>query len=294
MPAIYKDCIYQGEGSFKLDCFKTSAGIDKAEREHYRQLTLENTEKIAALQDKLYADAKEGVVILFQAMDAAGKDSAIKHVMSGVNPQGCMVHSFKQPSSDELAHPFLWRAATHIPPRGYIGLFNRSYYEDVLVVRVRNLQKGYQMPARCIDIDEKKFFEQRYRQINDFEEQLWEEGYRVVKFFLHLGPKEQAKRFLSRINDESKNWKFSESDMKERARWNDYQRAYEQAIDATATKHAPWYIIPADQKWYGRYLISEVIVDTLESCGSAYPELAAEQKGNLQLYKTQLEGELAQ
>ncbi len=293
MPLTLDDCRYKGDGTFSLEDYKTSAKMDKAERESYRLMTAENTSKIASLQNRLYAEGKEGVVILFQAMDAAGKDSTIKHVMSGVNPQGCFVHSFKQPSDEELAHTFLWRAMTHVPPRGYIGVFNRSYYEDVLVARVRNLQESYQMPARCTDMDPKEFFEQRYRQIADFEEHLWEEGYRVLKVFLHLSPEEQAKRFLARINDETKNWKFSESDMRERVLWDKYQKAYEQAIGATSTKHAPWYIIPADQKWYARYLVSEAIVQVLESCDPQFPEPPAGQKDTLAGYREQLQSELA-
>ena len=244
--------------------------------------------RMAELQDKLYAEGREGVLILFQAMDAAGKDSAIKHVMSGINPQGCLVHSFKRPSQEELGHSYLWRAFQHMPPRGYIGVFNRSYYEDVLVVRVHEMQKGYAMPSRCVDMGTDEFFTKRYRQISDFEEHLWEEGYRVIKLFLNESKDEQAKRFLSRIDDEDKNWKFSEADMRERALWDDYQRAYELAIQNTASKNAPWYVIPADQKWFARYLISEAIVGVLEDINPQYPDMPEEQGARLASYREQL------
>ena len=287
-----EDCVYRGEGKFDISAFPTSVNVDKDEKAEFVRLTEENTAKMAELQDKLYAEAKEGVVILIQAMDAAGKDSTIKHVMSGVNPQGCVVHSFKQPSREELAHSFLWRAMMHMPQRGYLGVFNRSYYEDVLVVRVHDLQRGYAMPARCIDMDSDKFFEKRYRQISDFEEYLWENGYRVVKIFLNEGKDEQAKRFLARIEDKTKNWKFSESDMKERELWDDYQKAYEKAIENTASKHAPWYVIPADQKWFARYLVSEAIVGVLKDIDPHYPEMPDDQKAHLAGCKEQLEAEL--
>lgn len=284
-----EECVYRGEGKFCISDYPTSVEVDKGEKEKYVLLTEKNTARMAELQDKLYADAKEGVVILIQAMDAAGKDSTIKHVMSGVNPQGCVVHSFKQPSHEELAHSFLWRAMMHIPQRGYIGVFNRSYYEDVLVVRVHDLQRGYAMPSRCIDMDPDKFFEKRYRQISDFEEYLWDNGYRVVKFFLNESKAEQAKRFLARINDESKNWKFSDADIKERALWDEYQNAYEKAIGKTASKHAPWYVIPADQKWFARYLVSEAIVGVLEDIDPRYPQMPPDQKAHLVSCKQQLE-----
>lgn len=281
-------CVYDGKGEFKLADYATSARIDKAERDRYEKLCEKNTMKMAELQDKLYAEAREGVLILFQAMDAAGKDSAIKHVMSGINPQGCLVHSFKKPSQEELGRSFLWRAFQYMPPRGYIGVFNRSYYEDVLVVRVHEMQKGYAMPSRCVDMGTEEFFERRYRQISGFEEHLWEEGYRVIKLFLNESKDEQAKRFLSRIDDESKNWKFSEADMRERALWGEYQKAYELAIQNTASRHAPWYVIPADQKWYARYLISEAIVGVLEDIDPQYPDMPDDQKVRLATCRDQL------
>ena len=283
-----RDCIYTGEGRFKIADCPTSAGMDKAERPKYEELTAENTRRMAELQDRLYAEGKEGLIILIQAMDAGGKDSTIKHVMSGVNPQGCVVHNFKQPTSDELAHDFMWRVFKAIPPRGYIGLFNRSYYEDVLVVRVRNLQKGYALPERCLDMPDDEFFDKRLKHIKNFEEYMYDSGMRVVKIFLHIGKDEQKKRFLRRIDDHAKNWKFSEADMKERALWDDYQDAYEMAIDATATKHSPWFVIPADQKWYARYLVSRLIVKVLEDMDPHYPKMPEDQIARLESNREQL------
>ena len=281
MPLSLAECTYDGTVDFKNADHPTSAKVEKSEREKYEQLTAANTLRIAELQDRLYAEAREGVVILIQAMDAAGKDSAIKHVMSGINPQGCVVHSFKQPTLEELAHDFLWRAVINMPPRGSIGVFNRSYYEDVLVVRVHNLQKDYAMPTRCIGMPPSEFFDMRCREIRDFERYLWESGYRLVKIFLNESKGEQAKRFVARIDDERKNWKFSESDMRERELWDEYMTAYEDAIGATAIKRAPWHVIPADQKWFARYLISEAIVGTLEDVDPHYPEMPADQKARL-------------
>lgn len=277
-----KDCRFDGSGHFKLDDYPTDVHVEKKLRSNFESLTEANTQRMAELQDRLYAEGREGVVIILQAMDAAGKDSTIKHVMSGINPQGVTVASFKQPSSEELAHDFLWRAATKLPRRGCIGLFNRSYYEDVLVVRVHDLQKTYRMPKRVLETPKEDFFEQRYRQIRDFERYLWENGYRVLKIFLNVSSAEQRRRFLDRIDDESKNWKFSSSDVAERQLWPKYMAAYERCIDRTATKEAPWYVIPADQKFYARWLVSEAIVRTLEACDPHYPELPAEQRDDLE------------
>ena len=246
---------------------------------------------MAALQDAFYADGREGLIFVLQAMDAAGKDSTIKHVMSGLNPQGVQVTSFKQPNSEELKHDFLWRVNKALPARGSIAIFNRSYYEDVLVVQLHDLQKGYQMAPRVLEQDKGKFFTQRYRQICHYEQYLYQNSYRVVKIFLHVSKGEQKKRFLERIDNPAKNWKFSASDLAERAYFDDYQRLYEQVIDATATKEAPWYALPADQKWYTRYLVSEIVVDALEHTSHDYPTLTAEAQQNLQDCRTRLEAE---
>ena len=221
---------------------------DHVKKEDILAKTAENLEKMAALQDAFYADGREGLVIILQALDAAGKDSTVKHVMGGLNPQGVQVTSFKQPTSEELHHDFLWRVNKALPPRGSIAIFNRSYYEDVLVVQVHDLQKTYQMAPRVLEDSKKDFFEKRYRQIRSYEEYLYENSYRVVKIFLHVSKDEQKKRFLERIDRPEKNWKFSCSDLKERMRFDEYLDTFDEVITATATKHSPWYAIPADQK----------------------------------------------
>ncbi|MCH3943513.1 MAG: PPK2 family polyphosphate kinase [Atopobiaceae bacterium] len=276
-----KDCRVDGSRKIKLSDFPTSARKDKAEKAEYVAKTAKNTKKMEELQDKLYAESQEGVIILLQAIDAAGKDSTIKHVMSGVNPQGVDVYAFKQPSQEEALHGFLWRSFKVVPTRGKMALFNRSYYEEVLVVRVHELWKGYKMPPRITKMGEDEYFAARYKEIRDFEEYLWDNGYRVCKIFLNVGQDEQKKRFLERIDDESKNWKFSSSDLKERALWPKYERAFEDMVNNTSTKHAPWYVIPADQKWFARWLVSEAVVEVLEGCDPHYPEMPADQEANL-------------
>lgn len=279
------DCRFTGEGTFKISEFPTNAKANKDDRKDIEKLTKKNVERMIELQDKLYADNKEGVVIMLQAMDAAGKDSTIKHVMSGLNPQGVSVYSFKQPSKDELAHDYLWRAICNLPKRGYIGLFNRSYYEDVLVVRVRELQKTYKMPKRCLEMPEQELFDMRYRQIRDFERYLYENGYRLLKIFLNVGLDEQKERFLARLDDPAKNWKFSLGDLDERALWPQYMDAFEEMVNKTSTEDNPWYVIPADQKWFARYLVSEAVVEILQACNPSYPELSDEEKAKIGEYR---------
>ncbi len=267
---------YRYTGKKKLDLSKVATDSDKNKTDKAKilELTRKNQTKMKELQQKLYADGREGVIFVLQAMDAAGKDGTIRHVMGPLNPQGVEVTSFKQPGVDELAHDYLWRAHCAVPSRGNIGIFNRSYYEDVLVVRVHDLQNRYKIAKRCLDGSRDEFFEKRYRQIRDFEEYLYENSYRVVKIFLHLSKKEQKKRFLERIDDETKNWKFSSADLKERGFYDKYMSAYEHAINHTACPHSPWYVLPADQKWFTRYIVSEIVVKTLEQCEASYPELA--------------------
>ena len=245
----------------------------------------ENIERMQELQNRLYASDKYSLLLIFQAMDAAGKDSTIKHVMSGLNPQGTQVFSFKKPSDEELDHGYLWRISKALPERGRIGIFNRSHYEEVLVVRVHDLIKFQKLPDE-VKIDD--IWHKRYEQINNFEKYLYENGTIILKFFLHVSKEEQKQRFLERIDDKSKNWKFAEADLKERAYWNDYQKCYEEAISATSKGHAPWYIIPADKKWFMRLLVSEIIVKKLESLNLKYPELGKEQLGSLEKCKNQL------
>jgi PPK2 family polyphosphate:nucleotide phosphotransferase len=226
---------------------------------------------LAGLQDRLYAQDKWGVLLIFQAMDAAGKDGAIKHVMSGVNPQGCDVHSFKSPSADDLDHDYLWRSMKVLPNRGHIGIFNRSYYEETLVVRVHpEFLAKQKLPPSLVTKD---IWKQRFEDIRNFEKYLANNGIVVVKFFLHLSKKEQKRRFLERLDTPDKNWKFSGADMAERGFWDQYQDAYEDTIRHTAAKHAPWFVVPADNKWFTRIVVAAAVIDTLVALDLEYPKV---------------------
>ena len=284
-----EECRYEGKGTFNLSDYPTSAKIDKTMRANVEALMAQNIERMKELQDKFSAQGSEGLVVMIQAMDAAGKDGAFKHVMSGLNPQGMKPYSFKTPSKEELAHDYLWRAICHLPQRGEIGLFNRSYYEDVLIVKVRGLWHGYNMPKRCLELTEDEFFAQRYRQIVNFEDFLYENGYRLVKIYLHISRKEQAKRFLARIEEPEKNWKFSAGDLDESDLWPQYMDAFEQAIGATSTNRSPWYVIPADQKFFARYLVSEAVLEALEAIDPAYPTLSADKLAEMEACRPRLE-----
>ena len=241
---------------------------------------------LAAMQDILYAQDKWSLLLIFQAMDAAGKDGAIKHVMSGVNPQGCQVSSFKAPSSEELDHDFLWRCQKHLPERGRIGIFNRSYYEEVLVVRVHEqILKGQKLPEKLITKD---IWEDRFQDIRNFEKYLNRNGTVVIKFFLNVSKKEQKKRFIERVDDPDKNWKFSAADAKERGFWDDYMFAYEELIKNTSTEKSPWYVIPADNKSYARIAIASAIITALDEMELEYPTVSAEKLAELQAVKKAL------
>ncbi len=281
---------YRFDGSKPCDLRKLpcDSKADRVEKAEILTRTESNLKEMASLHDALYAEGREGVIFVLQALDAAGKDSTVKHVMGGLNPQGVVVHSFKQPTSEELQHDFLWRVNKALPPRGSVAIFNRSYYEDVLVVQLHDLQKSYQMARRVLEEDKKKFFRKRYRQIRDYEEYLYDNSYRVVKIFLHLSKEEQKKRFLERIEKPSKNWKFSAADLRERALFDKYQDLYQEVINETASEYSPWYVLPADQKWYTRYLVSEIVVKTLKSCHPAYPRLSEEAQAALAQCKKQL------
>ncbi|MCG6914111.1 polyphosphate kinase 2 family protein [bacterium BMS3Abin03] len=244
----------------------------KSKKDAESKLT-KNIKELAELQAKLYAQDKYAVLIVFQAMDAAGKDGMIKHVMTGLNPQGTQVFSFKQPSKTELDHGYLWRINNSLPEKGRIGIFNRSHYEDVLVVRVHDFIKDQKIPDK---FKNGKIWKQRYKQINDFERYLYENGTIILKFFLHISKEEQKKRFLKRINNPTKNWKFSEADLKERTFWNDYQNAYEEALSSTSKSNAPWYVIPSDKKWYARLVVSEIIIRKMKSLKPDFPKLDRE------------------
>jgi PPK2 family polyphosphate:nucleotide phosphotransferase len=245
-------------------------------------------EYLSKLQDKLYAQDRWALLIIFQAMDAAGKDSAIKHVMSGVNPQGCEVSSFKAPSAEELDHDFLWRCAKRLPERGRIGIFNRSYYEETLVVRVHeDFLAAQKLPDK---VKTKDLWQQRFEDICNFEHYLSRNGIAILKFFLHVSRKEQQERFLARIDDPAKNWKFSIGDVHEREHWDQYMHAYEETIKHTATKHAPWYVVPADHKWFTRVVVASAIVETMSALDLEYPSLSKEELKQLEAAKQALLG----
>ena len=265
-----KDYRFDGENRLHIRQMPTDAGSEAGHKAELVRHTQENIAEAAQLQEKLYAAGQEGLVIAIQARDAAGKDSLIKKVFSGLNPAALEVHSFKAPNSTELSHDYLWRIHAALPPRGKIAVFNRSQYEDVLIVRVHHMEQGYCMPPRCLSGD---FFGRRYAQLRSWEEYLWDNGIRMVKLFLNVSKEEQRQRFLDRIELDEKHWKLSTADMKERAAWDAYDEAFEDAINATGTKHSPWYVLPADAKWYTRYLTSQILVDTLREMAPEYPPL---------------------
>ena len=267
---------YRCDGSKPLTVkdLPTSAGVLSKKKKSLVRKTAENMEKAALLQEKLFAAGREGLVIAIQARDAAGKDSLIRKVFGLLNPAALQVHSFKAPSKEELSHDYLWRIHRALPPRGTIGVFNRSQYEDVLVARVHQLEKGYAMPERVTaDAD---LYPRRYAQLRNWEQYLYENGYRMVKVFLNVSREEQKARFTDRMKLPEKHWKLSLNDMQERALWDAYDEAYEDAINATATKESPWYILPADDKWYTRYLMSEILLDVLTQMDPEYPSLSEE------------------
>lgn len=279
--------------NFKLKDFDTSYTAGLSNEKEILKEREENTEDISKLQEKLYSEGKKGLLLVFQAMDAAGKDSTIEHVMTGVNPQGCQVVSFKQPSKLELQHDFLWRCYHKLPPRGKIGIFNRSYYEEVLVCKVH---PEYVLGQGIGDIDnldqlDTKFWKSRYDSINDMEKHLSNNGYTIIKFFLNVSKEEQKKRFLRRIELPEKNWKFSYGDIKERKLWDSYMNAYNEMISKTHSKHAPWYIIPADNKWFMRYAVSEIIKDTMKGMDLNYPEVSDDLMQELTKGETELNKE---
>jgi PPK2 family polyphosphate:nucleotide phosphotransferase len=265
-----------------------TGGFSSEEKPRTREMVVAGIQALEHLQDMLYAQDSWAVLLIFQAMDAAGKDSTIKHVMSGVNPQGCQVHSFKKPSDEELDHDFLWRCVSRLPERGRIGIFNRSYYEEVLVVRVHDdLLRKEKLPPALITKD---IFEGRFDDIRHFERYLARNGVVIRKFFLHVSKKEQKKRFLERLENPKKHWKFQAGDVQERERWDDYMEAYEDMIRHTATKHAPWYVVPADNKWFTRMVVGAAIIDALASLDLRYPELSPAKLKDLAAAKRALLG----
>ncbi|AQX08268.1 polyphosphate kinase 2 family protein [Elizabethkingia ursingii] len=288
MSKDFKDFIAEDKFSIK----KTSTRYEgKMTKDEGIALLDEEKKKLHKLQEKLYADGSKSLLIIIQAMDAAGKDSLIEHVMSGINPQGCQVTSFKTPSSKEYTHDFLWRHYLALPEKGKIGIFNRSHYESVLICKVHpeyNLSEKVWKDVK--DFDD-KFWNNRYESIRNFEKHLSENGTKVIKFFLHVSKDEQKKRLLDRINEPEKNWKFSSGDLKERALWDKYQKAYEEAINETSTEYAPWHILPADQKWFTRLTACQIITQTLEKMDLKFPVLSDSEASELDASKTSLENE---
>ncbi|HVW37392.1 MAG TPA: ADP-polyphosphate phosphotransferase [Pirellulales bacterium] len=272
--------VSEGE-KVKLDQWPTRVKPYFKSKEHCHQVLAKHIAELSDEQHLLYAHDRYSLLVIFQAMDAAGKDSAIKHVMSGVNPQGCQVHSFKHPSIEELDHDFLWRAACRLPERGRIGIFNRSYYEEVLITRVHpEILRSQALPKELLE--DKSIWRRRYRSINDFERHLHDNGTRIIKFFLHLSKEEQRKRFLARLDEPEKNWKFSLADIEERKLWKRYMMAYEACLSATSTSESPWYVVPADDKENARLIISRVIVDTLRGLKMSFPKPVEQVKEELQ------------
>jgi PPK2 family polyphosphate:nucleotide phosphotransferase len=270
-----------------LDKWPTKVEADYKSKQQYRSMLADHVERLSAQQQLLYASDRHAVLLIFQAMDAAGKDGAIKHVMSGVNPQGCQVFSFKHPSGVELQHDFLWRTTRDLPERGRIGIFNRSYYEEVLILRVHpELLRN----EGLVDLpsDDKAIWHDRYRSILHLERHLHDNGTRIIKFFLHLSKEEQRRRFLERIDDPEKNWKFSQADLQEREFWSEYMKAYEKCLSATSTRAAPWYIVPADDKPNARLIVSEIILHTLESLKMSYPTTSEDHRRELLAIREQL------
>src|ERR1700757_108127 len=280
---------FQGKEGDNVNLGKWPTGVEPVyeSKKQYQKLLRDHVAQLSLLQQLLYASSRYAVLLIFQAMDAAGKDGAIKHVMSGVNPQGCQVFSYKHPSATELQHDFLWRTTRDLPERGRIGIFNRSYYEEVLIVRVHPeilRSEGIGDGSH----DKKTGWESRFRSIVDLEQHLHSNGTRIVKFYLHLSKDEQRKRFLQRIDEPHKNWKFSLSDVEERKVWSRYMSAFEQCLSATSTREAPWYVVPADDKENARLIVSQIILDTLNGLEMTYPEVSAERRKELQSIRERL------
>jgi PPK2 family polyphosphate:nucleotide phosphotransferase len=271
----------------KLQEWPTSVKPVFESKMEYQKLLEEHVAELSSLQCLHYASNRYALLLIFQGMDAGGKDGAIRHVISGINPQGCQVFSFKQPSADELGHDFLWRTTCRLPQRGHIGIFNRSYYEEVLVVRVHPEILRSQGLSREL-CDEKTIWEERYRSIRDLESHLYRNGTRTVKIFLHISKDEQRKRFIERIDDPDKNWKFSSADIHERKYWKHYMEAYEACLSATSTHHAPWYVVPADDKENARLIVSQIVLDSLNELKMAYPKTTAKRAKELKSIREQL------
>jgi len=280
-------CITKGK-SFRLKDYDPGDTLEftSEDKPRAKEALAAGVEALAELQDKLYAQDKWALLLIFQAMDAAGKDGAIKHVMSGINPQGCQVYSFKAPSAEDLDHDYLWRCMRALPNRGHIGIFNRSYYEETLVVRVHpEFLAKQRIPAELVT---KRLWKERFEDIRNFEQYLTRNGVVIRKFYLHVSKKEQKRRFLERIENLEKNWKFSGNDAAERQHWDDYMEAYEETIQATATKESPWYVVPADNKWFTRVVVAAAVIQALASLGLEYPSVGPEKLKELTAAKAAL------
>ncbi len=280
-----KKYMFHGDGKFDIKVFKTDDTGTFDDKNSCAAIFKDNLERLEAYQEKLYAEGKEGLLIVLQAMDAAGKDGAIKHVFSGLNPSGVDVYNFKQPSDEEQMHDYLWRCHVHAPRRGKISIFNRSHYEEVLVAKVHKLYLMQNLPERCKRED---VIEKRYEQIRYYEQYLWENGITVIKLFLHISKEEQKKQLMERIEDPTKNWKFAKSDFLERRHWEEYQDAYERAINETATKTCPWYVIPSDKRWFARFLISEIVLQHFKEIDPKMPELSPEAEAEMKAFQRSL------
>jgi len=280
---------YDGTEPFRIKKASTDETSLCDDKKIAKEKMKQNEEELDELQQKLYAEKKEGLIVLFQAMDAAGKDGTIRHVLQCLSPHGVYEAAFKSPSSNELAHDYLWRIVQQVPAKGEIAIFNRSHYEDVLIGKVKSLYAS-QAQARRIDLD--KVIPNRYEDIRNFEKYLWNNNVRVVKIFLNISKEEQAKRFLSRIEEPEKNWKFSSGDVEERAYWDAYMEAFEDAVNKTATKHSPWYVVPADNKWYMRYVVSEIILNELRDMDPQYPVVTKERLEEFAGWAEKLKAEL--
>ena len=279
---------FDGTKKCKLKDLPTDSKADGVDKEKIKEKLEQNILKLDEVQNRFYADGKEGLIVVLQALDAAGKDSLIRHVATGMNPQGVKVSCFKRPNSEELAHDYLWRVNKVLPKRGEILFMNRSYYEDIITADVLNLKDTYEMAPRVTGESNKKFIEKRMRQVCAYEQYLYENSYRIVKVFLHVSKKEQKKRFLERIDKPEKNWKFEPSDLDTRELFDEYMSVFEKTISKTSSPESPWYVLPADDKWYTRYLFSEILLDVMEQTNPVYPQLDEDVEKHLKEYKKKL------
>ncbi|MBX7242917.1 MAG: polyphosphate kinase 2 family protein [Bacteroidia bacterium] len=287
------DFLCNGKKPFSIDKAKNKVDDFYKNKSEYESWLDEKTKELDELQNMMYAHNQYGLLVIFQAMDAAGKDSTIKHVLSGVNPLGVDIYSFKKPSDEELSHDFMWRTTVRLPQRGRIGIFNRSYYEEVLVVKVHpNILADYQRIPAEFKSNQEQVWKERYEDINAFEKYLHRNGFKVIKIFLNVSKKEQAARFLERLNEPTKNWKFAEADLKEREHWDTYMKAYEEMINNTGTNDAPWYVVPADDKKNARLIVSAILIEAMKSMDMSFPEINEERRAELMKYKEMLEREI--